>query len=212
MIKLRTLILGVLVFLSLVGCFQADHQAEQDGVLFQDDFSEPGNDWGILNSEDGVIEYTQGGLRIFVRKPYTDLWTVAGKDFSNAEIQVQATLQNTVVNNSFGVICGYQNHNRFYMLLVSSDGYFGVLKKNGENYSLIGQDQLKYSDGLLEKGSTYQLRAICKQGHLLLYVDGERLFDVQEVDDIQGKVGLIAGALSEPGVDILFDHFIVKEP
>ncbi len=93
MIKLRTLILGVLVFLSLVGCFQADHQAEQDGVLFQDDFSEPGNDWGILNSEDGVIEYTQGGLRIFVRKPYTDLWTVAGKDFSNAEIQVQATLQ-----------------------------------------------------------------------------------------------------------------------
>lgn len=121
--KLSTWLLGLLVFFTLAGCSRVEKQAQQDGVLFHDDFSTPGNDWGMLNSEDGVIEYHQGGLRMFVRKPYVDLWSVVGRDFSNVEIRVQATLQNTVVNNFFGIICGYQSRNQFYMLLISSDGY-----------------------------------------------------------------------------------------
>lgn len=207
-----------IVFFLLLGIFilsactkEKDRGINQD-LLLQDEFSVPSNDWGLINSEKGVVEYLQGGMRILVRQPNTDLWTVNGKDFSDVDVRVQATLRNAVTNNSFGIICRYQNHNQFYMLLISSDGYYGVMKKSENSYLLIGQDQLKYSDELIETGMPYSLRAVCTGEHLVLYVNGRKMLDVQDNEYPDGKVGLIAGTLSEPGVDILFDHFEVRKP
>ncbi len=202
----------VIVLTIFSGCSQMDKHEKPERVLFQDEFIEPGNDWGMLNSEEGVIEYAQGGLRIFVRKQNTDLWTVTGKNFSDVDVSVQATRLNSIMNNLVGVICRYQNRHHFYMLVVSSDGYFGILKKSGESYRLIGQDQLKYSEELKNAGDTIQLRAICKANELSLSANGRKLMDAEDDEFLDGTVGLMVGALSEPGVDILFDHFEVRVP
>jgi hypothetical protein len=207
---LSLLLVFVLVICS--GCSQIDEKKSTENVLFRDDFTEPGNDWGLINSEEGVIEYAQGGLRFFVRKQNTDLWTITGRNFPNVDIHVQATRRNAIVNNLFGVICRYQNSHHFYMLVVSSDGYFGALKKNGESYSLIGQEQLKYSDELKNTGDMVQLRAVCKGNQLSMFVNDRKLLDVQDDEFTDGAVGLMVGALSEPGVDILFDFFEVRDP
>ena len=57
-----------------------------------------------------------------------------------------------------------------------------------------------------------EIQAVCKGNHLILIVNDVRLLQVEDHYLDTGDVGLIVGNFSEPGVDILFDNFIVVKP
>jgi hypothetical protein len=181
-------------------------------VLFQDDFAEVPGSWGTWNRPGAVISYEKEGLRVVVSQTNADFWSVAGKRFRDVSISVEATCLDGPSDNDFGVICRYQDRKNFYMFLVSSDGYYGIAKMKDDRHSLIGTEQLQYSGDILPAQTMHRLQADCVGDRLSLSVDGRLLLTVEDGDYTSGDVGLLAGAYSTPGVDVLFDHFVVKQP
>jgi hypothetical protein len=216
---LLALIFVILMLLLVnVGCApistgQAADLADPGAVLFLDDFSETPSGWGIWSRDGAKVEYHNEGLRIWVTETQYDFWSVAGKNFTNVQVEVDATKLDGPDDNDFGVLCRYLDKNNFYMLVVSSDGYYGIAKMKGGQYSMIGSDQLQYTGSAIKPGkNSNHLRADCVGSTLRLHANGKLLMEAIDKDFYSGDVGVLAGAYNTPGVDILFDNFVVKKP
>jgi hypothetical protein len=207
------------VCILVVGCKEAqvgiqatEDQAKSGTVLFRDDFTDVPSGWGTWENDEAVVTYEQDGLRIFVNQPDFDFWSVAGRQFTDTIIEVDAKRLAGPLDNDFGIICRYQNDKNFYMFVNSSDGYYGIVKLKDDQHSLIGLEQLKYNDRIKPNQTDYRLRADCIGHTLKLYMNEFLLLKVQDSDFSSGDVGVLAGAYSTPGVDFLFDNFEVRHP
>lgn len=212
----RGLVILLLLWL-LSACSPALQSAElmsidRDSILFSDDFSNSNTGWGIWKREGAVIEHHNGGMRIRVNLTQYDFWTVAGQHFDDVQIEVDATKIGGPDDNDFGIICRYQDRANFYMMVISSDGYYGIAKLKDGQYSMIGSEQLQYSDRIARGQRVNHLRADCIGSTLRIYANDHLLMEAQDSDFAAGDVGLLAGAYDLKGVDILFDNFVVKRP
>jgi hypothetical protein len=192
------------------GSSQAAH------LLYTDDFSNPSSGWtpgsSASSSAVGEANYIDGIYRIRVGQPNSDVWATAGLNLGDTRIEVDAIKVDGDRNNRFGILCRAQGSERFYVFLISSDGYYGIGKINGSDYRLLGSEALLPSDKI-PKGSAYlHLRADCVQDCLTLYVNGERILETHDSEFQKGDVGVIAGAYNSVGADILFDNFTVYKP
>jgi hypothetical protein len=181
-------------------------------VLFQDDFSDPSSGWNRVTTTKGQTDYADGVYRIFVNEPNLDIWSKPGRDFKDVRIEVDALKVGGERDNRFGIICRAVAVDSFYTFIVSSDGYYGIGKINGQDYHLIGMDALQPSKAIRLGSALNSLRADCIADRLTLYVNGEKLVEVRDDEYASGDVGLIAGAYQSAGTDIRFDNFIVYQP
>ena len=181
-------------------------------ILFTDDFSHVPSGWGISESSAAAVNYEQDGLRIFIGQSNTDAWSLAGKRFVDAHLEVTATKQVGPENNLIGLVCRYQDQEHFYLLFISSDGYYGIARYSEDSYTLIGSEQLQYDSVIIREKQEYRLKADCDGDRLTLFVDDLRLKSVRDDAYTEGDVGVFAGVYAEPGVDILFDDFLVSQP
>lgn len=181
-------------------------------ILFQDDFSSRGS-WDTWNDAQSIVDFSSGGLQFFVNHTNYDYWSILNHYFADTSIQVDATRMSGPVDNKYGIVCRYQNSENFYQFLVSSDGYFGIVKiVNGEK-SLLSSNQLEYDEVIVsDDGSFNQIQAVCLGSSLTLSVNGVLLASAFDMDLDDGKVGLWAGTNGEQAVDILFKNFQVSEP
>lgn len=215
LLKVSMLLLVCLIFVGCKGLSkvaQPTESVKSGEILYQDDFSRVPSGWGTWEQDEAVVSYEQNGLRILVNLPDFDFWSVVGRHFHDAVIEVDVKRMAGPEDNDFGLICRYQDAKNFYMFLVSSDGYYGIGKIKDDQHSLIGIDQLQYTDRIHPDQKDYRLRVDCVGETLKLYVDGVKLLEVRDSDFTSGDVGVLAGAYSEPGVDILFDNFEVRQP
>lgn len=182
-------------------------------ILFQDDFSDPGSGWDDYEDSEGITGYRDGGYRILINKTNWYYWATPGKTYSDVIIDVDAAKIGGPDNNEFGVICRYVDSDNFYILSISSDGYYGVSKfYEGELYP-IGMEKMLFNDKVIRLGSAdNHIKASCIGESLTLEVNGQVLADVKDSDLSSGDVGLIASTFEEPGTDILFDNFVVSRP
>lgn len=184
--------------------------ATHGSPLYQDDFSDPGSGWTKGEDKASLIDYVADGLRIYIRESHTARVTTPGLSFKDARIEVDATRLTGPENNSFGMVCRFQDKNNFYFFQISSDGYYGIGKYKSGKLSLIGATQMQSHDAI-DKASNH-LRADCTGDILRLYVNGRKIGEVKDDDFSTGDVGLIAGTFDTAGTDIYFDHFTVIKP
>lgn len=181
-------------------------------VLFSDDFSDTGSGWDRVNTAEGVTDYADGGYRIYVNQANHDYWANPSQSFTDVRVEVDATKVGGPDDNDFGVICRYQDTQNFYAFLISSDGYYGVLRVVDGSSGTIGSDGMEQSDAILQGASTNKVRADCVGSELTLYVNGRQVTSVNDSTFSSGDVGLMAGTFEQVGTDILFDNFLVLQP
>lgn len=212
------LLASCLILLVSAGCasFMPSQASGQDlpsgSVLFSDDFSKTPGGWGIWTRDGARVNYHNGGLRIQVDENQFDFWSVSGRHFGDVQVEVDAVKIGGPDDNDFGLICRYRSKENFYMLVVSSDGYYGIAKMKDGQYSMIGSDQLQYTSVVSGGEAINHLRADCVGSKLSLYANGQKLMETRDEDFSSGDVGVLAGAYDAKGVDILFDNFMVKKP
>jgi len=181
-------------------------------VLFQDDFSNPKSGWGTLEEGASRVQYQDGGLRILVGEAQYDYWSTPGEKYLDTRVTVEAARMSGSDNNDFGILCRYKDPDNFYALLVSSDGYAGILKVKEGEYNLISGEHMDYFEAIQKGSALNRLEAKCAGSKLVLSANGEQLLAVDDFDFMYGEVGVIAGSYDESGVDIFFDNFIVYNP
>lgn len=200
-------------FLLLSACAAppvATPRAPSGDILFQDEFENNTTGWDRLANDGGIMDYDSGGYRILVRQPKLNFWSTPEKNFGDVRVEADVTKLNGPDENRTGLMCRYQNGD-YYFFIISNDGFYGVGKFIGGQTLLLGQTEMLSSE-FIQPGSVNHLRADCIGNTLTFYVNFNQVAVVQDSDFPSGDVGLVAGAFSEPGVDVLFDHFVVMQP
>lgn len=189
-------------------------------VLFQDDFTNTSSGWDRYTDTNGSTDYANGVYRINVLIDTYLFWANPGRDFTDAIIEVDATKIGGTPeiddddDNNYGIICRHRDVENFYVLVISSDGYYGIRKRFqgvGE-LGFIGIEGMDFSDAINQGNATNRLRAECIGNTLRLIVNGTTVMETIDSDITSGDAGLMAGTFSAPTVDIHFDNFVVLRP
>lgn len=190
--------------------------AGEEGLLFFDDFSDPNSGWYTNGDPASPGLYAGGGYVLVKEQEQGAVWALPGRVFTDVRIEVLATKQGGDDNNFFGVLCrvgGTTQSADFYLLMISSDGYYGIARKSGDTLDLVDQDKMLYSSKINQGNSTNTIGAICAGPRLVLFVNGEQLVEVNDADLTSGQVGILAGTFDVPGTSIFFDDFkVFAEP
>ena len=191
---------------------QAPAPAQPSGsVLFQDDFAQPTTGWDRLLVTEGVMDYYSGGYRMLVNSLQTNFWATPRRNFIDVRVEVDTGKLAGPDENRIGVLCRHSEGD-YYFFIITSDGYYGMgLFKDGLA-TLLGQAEMLPSANINQGLAVNHLRADCTGSTLTFFVNGTQLAQVQDATLATGDVGVIAGTFGAPGVDILFDNFVVLQP
>lgn len=215
----RLMHLLIIIFpLFLVGCQGQPLTADtfpwvgEEKVLFKDDFAFETGGWRTYQDSLSFAGYQSGGFRLRADVPHYQFWSVPGLNLKDAVIYTSASKLDGPDDNMFGILCRYQNPANYYALVIGSDGYYGIFKMVAGQQTLIGQAHMDFSELINRGENKNELTALCQNNKLALIVNEIPLIQVEDTTFDYGDVGLVVGNFSEPGVDILFDDFIVIRP
>jgi hypothetical protein len=207
-----SLMVAILAMAALACSFGKGAESTTTGVLFSDDFSDTSSGWDRVNVSEGITDYADGVYRIFVNTDNTDYWANPGLNFTDTIIEVEATKVDGPDDNDFGLICRHQNTENFYIFIISSDGYYGILRVINGEQNLLGMSEMAFSEAIKPGNGTNIIRADCIGSALTLHANGTQLVTVDDSSLESGDVGLLAGSFDTPGTDIHFDNYVVRQP
>lgn len=180
-------------------------------AIFKDDFSDVNSGWDRSVMESGSTDYSNGVYRMNVTGANKTIWANPYKNFTDVSVEVDATLVSGTVNNDFGLICRYKDMDNYIKAEISSDGYYGIVKKvNGEKTNLTGS---YVRTELVKQGNTTNhIKLDCVGSTITFYINGTQANSFTVTELTSGDVGLIAGTYDEPDTEITFDNFVVYQP
>jgi|WetSurMetagenome_2_1015567.scaffolds.fasta_scaffold13177_5 hypothetical protein len=207
--------LAVFLVALLSACRSAlisDLLAQPGEKLFRDNFSDSSGSWPQLSDPNGSLGIANGVYRIQVNTANYELLAVPGHTFRDVQIEVDVARLAGPVQNMFGLACRSSNLKNFYFFAVSSDGYYALGKIVGGKTILLGQEMMAPSAALIQGPGPNHLRLDCIGETLRGYINNQVIATSNDTDFPSGDVGLVAGALDTPGVDVVFDNFVVYKP
>lgn len=176
---------------------------------FMDDFSDHRNGWNLVAQQEAVAEYDGNSLRLYIIGTEREIITTPGIKLKNASVDADAERVTGPDNNLYGLVCRYADPENYYGFLISSDGYYAIVKNINSIRTILSSDSFEPSDVIHKGSGTNHLRVLCNDRILSLYVNQQLVDEVQDIDLVYGDVGILAGTLGQPGTDIRFDNFIV---
>lgn len=180
-------------------------------TLFYDDFTNPSSGWDHFASAEGTMDYDGSGYRFLVNALQANFWSTPGKSFRDVRMEVDVAKLGGPDENRIGLLCRFTEGN-YYFFLVSSDGYYTIGKYIGGKVIQLGQSEMQFSEAVHTGLAVNHLRADCIGDTFTLYINGSPVAQAQDGDFVEGDVGLLAGTFNQPGVDVIFDNFVVLKP
>ena len=181
-------------------------------LMLLDDFSNPYSGWYVWDNANSQVAYRDGGLLMAVHAAQMDIWSRPQIRYSDVRIEVDAVKLGGTELNNFGLVCRLVDDENYYALLAGSDGRAAIYKVlNGE--MLLLNTAGEKGIGVIHPGDgRNHLRADCTGPRLILSVNGRKLVEARDHDFRNGGIGLMAGTFDEPGLQLLFDDFLVYNP
>ena len=219
MFRMRSLILFTLALalVSLACQFSAPSASTPTPIppsgetLFYDDFTDMSTGWDRFTSAEGTMDYDGSGYRFLVNALQANFWSTPGKSFRDVRMEVDVAKLSGPDENRIGLLCRFVENN-YYFFMVSSDGYYTIGKYVGGNAIQLGQSEMQFDPSINTGLAVNHLRADCDGNSLNFYVNGNLVAQAQDADFVEGDIGLLAGTFAQPGVDVIFDNFVVLQP
>ena len=186
-------------------------EVQPGDTLFYDDFTNPASGWNRFASTEGTMDYDGSGYRFLVNAIQTNFWATPGKSFGDVRLEVDVAKLRGPDENRIGLLCRYREEN-YYFFMVSSDGFYTIGKYIAGNAIQLGQSEMQQSETINTGLAVNHLRADCIGSTLTFYINGNFVAQAQDIDLVEGDIGLLAGTFSETGVDVIFDNFVVLQP
>jgi hypothetical protein len=205
------IVLPACAFLPSSSSTPQDQNASSGSILFEDDFSRPITGWNRLQVDDGVMDYDGGGYRFLVNELNTNFWSTPDRNFADVRLEVDSGKLSGPDENRIGLICRFAGDD-YYFFLITSDGFYGIGIFVDGKAMLLGQSEMQASVNIRTGMAINHLRADCAGDTLTLYINGFETASVQDSTLKSGDIGLLAGTFNQPGVDVIFDNFVVMKP
>ena len=208
LILLFTIVIGISMLACSISSLTSDTNSN---VLFSDDFSNSKTGWDEYQDSEMMTGYDNGMYVVLNDVPQYYTYAYANKNLTDTSVEVESTLISGPMDVESGIICR-SNGDNFYYGIVSIDGYYGIAKAIGDDFSYIQADSM-YSNSAINLGNeTNKIRFDCVGNTLTLYVNGELLTSVTDNDLSSGDIGFIVGTYDEGGAKFGFDNLVVTKP
>ena len=179
---------------------------------FHETFDDARNGWTLVQNNQAEIAITDGQLRITVKQPDSLAWSVAaGKTFGDLTLDVDATPLAGPDDNDYGVIVRRVDDDNFYRFEISGDGYYNIQKRQKGKWQKLIADWME-SSAIHTGAATNHLRVTCAGRTLTFFVNQVQVAQITDDAFARGEVGVLAGTLTEPGVQVAFDNVQVSKP
>jgi hypothetical protein len=207
-------VVGVGLLASILGDRATDPAGPvppQGGILYQEEFRDPGSGWDTWSDEFTAGKYMDGAYRLAVMRKDYMAWSypVDGEEFKDVAIEVDARQIEGSLDSTFGLVVRHQvDEENYYWFQISGDGYYSVEKKWEGEWVLL---QAWEASGAIRQGldATNQIGVVCYRDRFSFYVNGTLLTDLTDDTMRAGFVGLAAGAYAEPPIVVDFDDLRV---
>ncbi|MCD6576765.1 MAG: hypothetical protein J7K66_01970 [Anaerolineaceae bacterium] len=179
-----------------------------------DDFSESNRNWDIWEkSDESAVSFFEDGLIMIVSKPNLDIITTNKTPYKDVLIKTTGQKRLGTNDNAYGIVCRYLDSKNYYGFLISSDGYYGIVKVVEGEYKLLSSENMEFDESIRQGKGKNNITAKCEGNTLTLSINGIKKTSVIDNDLVTGKTGLITGSFSEAEeTAVLFDNFIVTAP
>jgi hypothetical protein len=149
---------------------------------------------------------------VLINEPNSSYWATPGLNIDDSVVDVDATKVTGPDDNLFGLICRFRDEQNYYGFLVSSDGYYGIMKVQDGRQEILGQPEMQVTNLVQKAEKVNHLRADCVGDKLSLYLNWTKLTEVTDSTFSTGDVGILGMTRESIGTDIRFDNFIVIAP
>lgn len=200
-----------------VACAANNPTPRADGVIVEEDFSDPASGWDRHTGADITTDYGAGQYRVLVGAPNLDAWGLAGLDLNDLQIEADTQYAAGPLDNSYGVLCRYtrsDDRSNFYFFFISSDGYYamGKVVRNERTYLNSSGNFEPLAAIRTEPGAINRLSAACAKDQFTFTVNGQAAGAFSDSEFTHGDAGLIASTLNQGGVEIRFDNVVIRQP
>ena len=224
----RGLIFLVLIILVTISCvctdelpipdiFGGEDEASEPvsgpaGVLFQDDFSDTASGWEVGDYDTGSVGYKGGAYFVISSDQNSAMWGMAGENFSDVVIEVDATQVQAPGNdnNDYGVMCRVQANGDGYSFNISGDGFYSIQKAVDDEY--IDLVEWEESNAIHTGNATNQIRAVCDGPNLVLFINGTKLAETTDTSYTNGDIAFAATTYEVDLTEVHFDNVVVRKP
>lgn len=213
-------VLGVLMLVmlscGLLGAPQPPVENEAapgaEGILFQDDFSNPASGiWNVNQSDSIVREYVDGEFRAFVNNdefPYSYPPALTQQSFGDVRIEVDVRRVSGTADASAYLLCRRAAERQYIFGDVDFEGEARIGLVTGDLQEILADEE-----GIagLQEGVNH-LRLDCTGNAISLYANGNLVASMEVDGPEQGAVGFASGGAGAGQTDFRFDNFVVYKP
>jgi len=200
---LMALLLSLLLISGLTAC--GSRTARQ---TWEEGFDTSGT-WDLSSDAAAEVTIQDSQLHIHILQAGQVAWTSAGHNYTDFNLQVEATQVTGPANNEYGVLARMDENERFYVFSISGDGYARVARYEAGAWELLSADWFPH-EAIHQGTATNTLELEVQGSQFTFHVNGEEITTVKDETLIKGDIGLYAGAFSEPDVHIAFDNLQVS--
>jgi hypothetical protein len=180
-------------------------------LLLSDSFDDASGGWALAHNDQADIAIAGGQLTIAIKQPDSLAWSVlGGKSFGDFTLDVDATPLAGPDDNDYGVIARHVDDENFYRFEISGDGYFNVQKRLKGKWEKLVSDWSP-SEAIHKGKVINHLRVVCQGASMTFFVNQVQLVQITDASFARGAVGVLAGSLAQPDVQIAFDNVQVSK-
>jgi hypothetical protein len=178
-----------------------------------DAFSPPNAAWARFDTDASAVYAQEGELYLEDRGEGTSVYTpLLGQPHRDVTIAVQMRYVEGTMNNWMGVICRLQDEENYYLLAISADGYYLIMRvQDGAATPLTGP----LAGETIHTGKAENtMEARCRGNTLSLRVNDVLLVTRSDnALDSPGDVALFADAVDHgQTTTVAFDDFVLSAP
>lgn len=180
-------------------------------LVYSDNFQSPNRAWVEDQGDTWAMGYQDGVYRIFVNLLNDAVWSVKAFDLTDTLLEVDLARRSGPESGYFGLVCRHQDAGHYYLLVIGSDGFYGIGKRDQGRIEFLKEGMAPPE--IVRRGEEInRVWATCFGEHLSLYANGIILVEAWDSSYTSGDIGLVAGTRDREGIEVIFDNFAAYEP
>jgi serine/threonine protein kinase len=180
---------------------------ELGAPLYEEDFSSPGTEWEISESEEARYRVDGGTYSIEVFKANWIAWNMIGQSFDDFEIEFEVALVEGDPYNDAGLLFRFQDADNYYEVDVNGQGSFAIGKEVDDEWAQIVE--WTSSPAVKPFGGVNRVRIVAKGNQFALYINDEFLSEFVDDSFASGGLGTVVTAYDEPPARATFDNITI---
>ena len=190
----------------------------RQGILYQDNFSDPKSGWEIGKRSGGISTgYENGSYRISLSEDDSAWEAYIDDDFDDFTVDVEVARIKGPKDTEYGVTCRVGDDGG-YSFWITGEGYYGICKyyygetdDDDEEYIVLAEGEAS----VLQSGSAFnKLSATCAGHTLTMFLNGRKVLEAVDNEFSSGDIAMLAstGESAKGGIDIRFKNLVVRAP